>query len=179
MTLSKLYGSFLEKKRRGSGYQCLKRFLKPNNDLSRKCFSSNSRQFSKQKSCFANDVNNVGRSKVECMNITMLDHVSANMVQGDICKENLEWLCRSAVGEASYQIDFETLSNVLMESRIGVSCVREMEMGAFHAMITFASEEDMHQALLDGLPVLQKFFYEIKPWTENEWCISRLIWLDC
>ena len=66
-----------------------------------------------------------------------------------------------------------------MESRIGVLCKREMEMGAFHAMITFASEEDMHQALSNGLPVLQKSFYEIKPWTENEWCISRRIWLDC
>ena len=80
MTLSKLYESFLEKKRRGSGYQCLKRFLKPNNDLSRKSFLGNPRQFSKQKSCSADDVNNVGRSKEECMNITMLDHVSVNVV---------------------------------------------------------------------------------------------------
>ena len=46
------------------------------------------------------------------------------------------------------------------------------KVGAFKALITFETKEDMEEAMGSGLDLLLNHFDEVKPWTEVK-CVKR------
>ena len=99
------------------------------------------------------------------------------MVQGEECKENIDWLAKSIVAEATKPIDFHRLTEWLPQVWRGVSSIREL--GALMALVSFASEDAMNDAMKYGVDPVINFFFEIRLWSEVEWSFSRCVWLEC
>ena len=89
----------------------------------------------------------------------------------------MEWLQRSIVGEIVKTINFSLLTHRILQEWICVPNIREI--GAYKAFVTFDSKESMQEALSSIKELLLNHFEEVRPWSEEEWCQTRTIWVEC
>ena len=52
-------------------------------------------------------------------------------------------------------------------------------MGAYKALITFASKEDMDDTMKEEGSVLREYFDELRIWTNEEICQTRRVRIEC
>ena len=78
------------------------------------------------------------------------------VVDGEENEEILEWLQRSIIGETSKPINFNLLEERLFFEWRCITNVREM--GAYRALVTFATKEDREEALNAYMDLLLKSF---------------------
>ena len=88
------------------------------------------------------------------------------MVDDEEDEEILEQLERSFIGETSKPINFSLLEERLFSEWRCITNIREM--GAYKALVTFASKEDREEALNAYMDMLQKYFQEVRPWSKDE-----------
>ena len=83
---------------------------------------------------------------------------------------------RSIIGETLFPMDIVLIEAKLRGTFLPFESIRTM--GAYKALINFASKEDMYETMKEGVSVLREYFDELRIWANEEVCQTRRVWLE-
>ena len=99
------------------------------------------------------------------------------VVRGEVCKESINYLQRSVIGEGLYHLNpLEVISRLRVDD-VKFESVKGVD--TFKVLITFQTKEEMIQVLAEKNEVMSQIFDEIRPWSDEETCKVRRVWLSC
>ena len=99
------------------------------------------------------------------------------MLPMEVCQEQKERLGRSVVGEMLEPIDLVPLRKELLSEGNYIDEVSDL--GAYKALITFESQVKANEVVSKNWEVLEKYFAEVRMWSNEEWSQTRRVWLEC
>lgn len=99
------------------------------------------------------------------------------VVYGDVNQTILEELERSVVGETLVSIEIQLMEDRLRNIHLSIIYVKEL--GAYKALITFASREERDKIVKEEGGPLTYFYVEVRAWSIEETCQTRGVWVEC
>lgn len=90
--------------------------------------------------------------------------MNCQTLKGEVCKDKVEWLSRSLVGESIKPIDFDILKEKLYNEWFYLTSVRAM--GSYKCLLTFETKEDLEAALSARSELIFSHFDDIRRWLE-------------
>ena len=115
--------------------------------------------------------------KEAVLGVKKQDEPRSIVITGKVAEENKAWLCRSIVGEHMNPLKVEEVRRGL-EAR-GVRNAKVGLIDSYKVLITLETEQEAMEILKKGCNILQPDLEEIRPWTPEEVCKVRRIWLEC
>ena len=102
---------------------------------------------------------------------------ATRVVYGEVNRNIIKELERSVIGEAMCPLNSEEVKKLIHSKIHSVEKVREI--GLFKSLITFHNKQGMLQALEGEDNILGGIFDEVRPWTSEEVCQTRRVWIEC